>query len=277
MEALDKSTATEILFHHRIPTSTNNTVGTNHPIVAINKIYKHNYWFIHNGIIGNDFQLKTDHEKLGIKYNTEEDYRFNDSEALMHELILVIEGIKKPEEFAAKGSIAFILLQTNKNDKAEALYYGRWGNPLKLTYIKGMMILRSEHPNASDIEENKLFRYDYKTKETTSQDIKFGQPVFRLLPEKTVSKSNDLSKFAEVLRSLFGYCVITTSSLKEFGPEEMTLLLVSARRIRREAQLKWESEVISKKYVSDTFWAQINYNFSVSNLLTITSSIEDNK
>jgi len=279
VKALKESNAPEILFHNRFPTSTNNTVKTNHPIVSINPAYKHNYYFIHNGIIGNDLQLKIDHEKLGIKYNTVEDYRFNDSESLMHELILIIEGIKKPEEFAAKGSLAFIMLQTDKTDHAEALYYGRWGNPLKFTNIKGMMVLRSECPKTEDIEENKLFRYDYKKKTITCQDIMFGERVKLLqLPQNKKQPKKidtDITKFTEVIKLLYGHQYINETLLKNIGRNEMALLLVAARKIKRELQLQMESAIINNKDISDEIWPKIHYDRAVFNLSTINDFIKE--
>ncbi len=102
---LKKHPLSEILFHHRLPTSTTNTLRTAHPIVISQPIYGHKYYLIHNGMIMNADELKIKHEQMGITYTTpqfsqyrnywgkiEKRYEFNDSEALAHELALYLRG-----------------------------------------------------------------------------------------------------------------------------------------------------------------------------------------
>src|SRR4051812_8277768 len=76
--------ASEVLFHHRFPTSTMNVRSSCHPFStkANSDKFKHQYVLVHNGVLQNDDELKKAHEKLGIKYVSEQpDGRFNDSEA----------------------------------------------------------------------------------------------------------------------------------------------------------------------------------------------------
>ncbi len=96
---LNKYPLSEILFHHRLPTSTANPLRTTHPIIVSQPIYQHNYYLLHNGIIANASSLKAKHEQLGIKYVTaqqnerrrfQNSYEFNDSEALAHEVPLSV-------------------------------------------------------------------------------------------------------------------------------------------------------------------------------------------
>ena len=175
MSKLKQIQAKEIIFHHRIPTSTKNSSNTNHPIVAISKNYSHNYYLVHNGIISNDESIKKEHYELGIKYSTvEKNGRFNDSECLLHDLALYLEGIKDENEFKVAGSVAFILLQTNKLNQPVALYFGRnHYNPLKIDYDKDEFIILSSEGNGKDIDPNILFRFDYKSKEITTKQFEF--------------------------------------------------------------------------------------------------------
>lgn len=110
-----------IIMHHRTPTSTPNKLGQTHPIETDNGSLKYKYLTIHNGMISNDDDLKSEHEKLGFQYTTEMEkigYNqivenvFNDSEAISIEIARLIEG--QIEKLKAEGSIAFITLQINK-------------------------------------------------------------------------------------------------------------------------------------------------------------------
>lgn len=173
MRDLKKIKASEIIFHHRWPTSTPNTIETAHPIATKHDKYKHNYHLVHNGIIFNDNELKVEHEALGIVYETKvSDKMFNDSECLLHDLALAIEGIKEIDKLKARGSIAFVLLQTSKEDEPEALYFGKnYGSPLKIDYNEKIGLSLASEGTGYDIPDNKLFRFDYDTKALTSQDM----------------------------------------------------------------------------------------------------------
>lgn len=161
----------EIMFHHRYPTSTDNSVKHNHPIYNV-KDYDHNYYLVHNGVIQNDVELKKYHEELGLTYTSAHGTDYNDSECLLNELAMVIEGIKKPQEFTAKGSMAFVLLQTDKMGHAKGLYYGRnWGSPLKIHYDKEKYLMLSSAGAGGDVELNKLFQYHYDKKHISWIDM----------------------------------------------------------------------------------------------------------
>lgn len=276
---LKKSQSSEILFHHRQPTSTENDVKSNHPIITTSEVYKYNYYFIHNGCITNDEYLKKEHEKLGIKYNTTVEDKFNDSESLMHELILVIEGIKKPEEFEAIGSMAFIMLQTDKNNKAVSLCYGRWNNPLTLFQLEDSLTIRSVGGSGNEISENILYKFDYITRKTTEQPIKFGErwvERFRK-PEEVEKKSTEqnISVFAETICELYDYKYITHYSLTQLDKECLNTLLLFSKRARVEAQLNWESAILgdNANFLS-TMFVRLNYERSVKNIETISKFIK---
>jgi glucosamine 6-phosphate synthetase-like amidotransferase/phosphosugar isomerase protein len=184
MEKLEKSTADEILFHHRIPTSTPNFIEATHPIlVSHDKHLKYDYYVIHNGIISNDDDLKEDHEKIGFKYTTEiiqkwittgntyESSMYNDSESMAIDFCLSLEN---KTSMKAKGSIALIVLQVEKKSrKAIALYFGRnSGNPLCVEDANEFFAISSE--SGKEIDTHILYKYDYKTKKLTSEKYGIG-------------------------------------------------------------------------------------------------------
>lgn len=182
LKALKCNKSSEILFHHRNPTSTSNTVDTAHPICS-NGNYEHKYYLVHNGIIRNSSKLYDDHVlTYEIEYTTKETWQgkngelyfmFNDSESLLHELALMIEGKKEKKDFNAIGSMAFIMLQTDKDNKAIALYYGRnFASPLKVIANENRVTLTSEGQGVN-VEPDRLFRYDYDKNEITYEDLEF--------------------------------------------------------------------------------------------------------
>jgi len=177
--------APEIMFHHRFPTSTINIKECAHPIKVKNKELKHVYYVVHNGIIRNDDELKTKHEKLGYVYNTEVTTKYhangveydgnshyNDSEALAVELARFTEG--KSTDIKAKGSIAFIMLECNHKGKPIKLHYGRnWGNPLKVHESDKEFMLSSEGKGTL-IPIDEWNEYDYASSQTRTMKVDIG-------------------------------------------------------------------------------------------------------
>lgn len=157
--------ATEILFHHRFPTSTENVRNACHPFSTKN-YFTHNYVGVHNGVLWNEKILKAKHEELGIKYVSEmKDGSFNDSEALIYDLAMYIEG--KVDYVSAVGSIAFIMVQRDKKGKATNLYFGRnEGNPLIMQHDKKKLTLSSQG-NGEVVEPHTMHRFNYATGQIT--------------------------------------------------------------------------------------------------------------
>lgn len=179
--------SSEILFHHRYPTSTPNIEEATHPITVTHKSFKHDYYVVHNGVITNEDMLKEKHDTLGFKYTTlitekyttmlkewEEIY-FNDSESLAIELALYLEG--KQKESGAIGSAAVIILQVNKRtQKPVALFYGRnGGNTLKMHRSKKAITISSESAKGVLLNVNHLYRMDYKTGIISTEQFKISQ------------------------------------------------------------------------------------------------------
>lgn len=144
-----------IIAHHRTPTSTDNKLSQTHPIFVNHESLGYDYFVVHNGVISNADDLADKHSKIGFTYTTKvpdakkfgyQYYRsneFNDSEAFAIELALFIEG--RSTHLGHKGSAAYIALQTNKKTgKAERVFFGRDGNPLKVYKTNGQLVMSSE-------------------------------------------------------------------------------------------------------------------------------------
>lgn len=163
-----------ILFHHRMPTSTKNTLGTTHPIFVSNPELEFDYYVAHNGVITNDDVMKTRHEGLGYIYTTEftehviAKYKngvteeldadravYNDSECLAIELARYIEGLSNRVD--TSGSAAFWVVQLEKSGtRVETIFFGKnKGRDLKITRSKKWWGVSSE--TGQDIESMKLF------------------------------------------------------------------------------------------------------------------------
>ena len=245
IDYLEKSEANEILFHHRIPTSTRNSVKTNHPIIASNHVYKHDYYLVHNGIISNCEKLKEEHEKLGIKYSTIEGDKFNDSESLLHELALIIEGYKETSDII--GSLAFIMLQTEKETNVlQNLFFGRNSNPLSLFELSDSMTIRSV--GSEDIKQNRLFNYDYKTGRITYKEMPFSKFWFNRSEEKMDSK-----RYMLLVSDVYEGKKVGYNDLLELNKEELNIMLVIARKVLRKMELSNELSILKNGDSAYTF------------------------
>lgn len=187
---LGASSLTEILYHHRYPTSTPNVPESAHPLLVANKELQYNYYVVHNGVLQNEEDLKEIHEKLGYKYLTEikTQYRtkkghvytseevFNDSEAFAIELARTIEGLQP--ECNAKGAIAYIAYQVDKASGAViATYFGtNGGNPLMVQRNKEFITICSEGAG-TPVEANKAYRIEPSTSDIVECSVKL-QPFY---------------------------------------------------------------------------------------------------
>jgi len=183
MEKLEKSEADEIMFHHRLPTSTPNIIESTHPIRVFNDNLKYGYYVVHNGVIRNDEELREQHVKDGFEYTTELKKQFvtnknvyseimwNDSEAVAIDFCQAIETGKK---MTSEGSIAIVALQFEKDSgKAIALYFGRnEGNPLKIENDANFLSISSE--SGKDLKTDTLYRYDYSKNAISESKMTIG-------------------------------------------------------------------------------------------------------
>ena len=161
-----------IMFHHRFPTSTINTAKTAHPLTTGKYFGNKQYILVHNGIMHNDFELLDNHKKLGIKYKTLlKDGTFNDSEALLWDLALTLDGRQK--KLQSLGNMAFILLEIE--DKVlTKMHFGRNSRPLNLYRDKQTIELSSEG-RGELIKSNTLYTYNYKAKRLTNKPMFYAE------------------------------------------------------------------------------------------------------
>lgn len=154
---MQQEDAPEILFHHRMPTSTPNVEEAAHPLLIEHSSFKHQYFVVHNGVISNTTELKKKHNEKGIGYTTElitglisvltnkvykEGSKWNDSECIAIETALVLEGTQK--EINSEGSAAIVGLQTNGTEVVDRFFYRNTGNPLKFHEDNIMITITSE-------------------------------------------------------------------------------------------------------------------------------------
>lgn len=157
-----------LIFHHRQPSSSDNKISQTHPIKIASGDLKHDYYFVHNGVIYNDDERKKHHEDdLGYKYSTDheadgwygkKETKYNDSEVLGYDIARFIEGQTK--EIKTAGSAAFIMAQVDKKkQKITKIFYGRnAANPLKLAKSRGFLFLSSEGKGEA-IKEDMLYSF----------------------------------------------------------------------------------------------------------------------
>jgi glucosamine 6-phosphate synthetase-like amidotransferase/phosphosugar isomerase protein len=148
---LKKTSTTEMLFHHRMPTSTDNVMNACHPFRVV--VDNTEYVVVHNGYLFNEDNLKDKHEKLGYKYSSlQPDKRFNDSEALAYDIALYLAG--KQKKLYAEGAIAFIATENGRT------HFGRNnGSPLVCHINDKFLTIRSEGRGAS-VKTNTLYTFE---------------------------------------------------------------------------------------------------------------------
>ena len=178
---LGRKGASEIALHHRFPTSTKNTTATAHPFFLSAKILKKDYFFMHNGVIHNTFNLRVEHEALEIVYeSTVSPAVFNDSEALGYDFALWVEG-KQPAP-KSQGTIAFIAYAMEKGTaKVLQRFIYSDKSPLERSIFSGTTLTASQIlSGSSPVPKRELEMYDYATQETTLVPLDF--PHYTFLP-----------------------------------------------------------------------------------------------
>lgn len=189
-----------IMFHHRLPTSTINVAKAAHPHSTGDYFGDTQYILVHNGVIRNASKLFVDHQELGIDYHSFlSDLTFNDSESLLWDLALTLEGQQK--EMKAEGGMAFICLKTHKG-KLERMYFGRNTNPLNMFLDKDTLELSSEGRGVP-IESNTLYQWDFEEKRLYMEPMTFPSftpvqsfrptnvPVQSAIPNTSVSGTSE--------------------------------------------------------------------------------------
>jgi hypothetical protein len=159
--------APEVLYHHRMPTSTENVENACHPF-STGQFFERRYVLAHNGVIRNAYELKTAHQALGIEYGSvQPDGKFNDSEALLWDIALYLEG--RQDKLNAQGSIAFIVIEHDRSGRARKLHFARNSSPLHLQLSDTRLALASEakwndNTDAEEIMSNFLHTFTYSSR-----------------------------------------------------------------------------------------------------------------
>lgn len=185
---LMKEKAPNILFHHRWPTSTKNTIGTTHPMFVSHEELEHDYYFAHNGGVTNCKFLKEKHNKLGYVYSSEFKEHtvakyadgeeevleetasvFNDSEALAIELARYIDGVE--EKVNTFGAAAFwgISLEKGTNKVLNVFYGKNLGR--SLMNVKTKKHFGFSSTTGSDMDTMKLFTMNLDDKIVTDTEL----------------------------------------------------------------------------------------------------------
>ena len=174
---LMKEKAPIILFHHRFPTSTENTLQTTHPMFVKHDELEFDWCVAHNGGIINNDSIKSLHEKLGYTYTTEfveqliatnskgeqeilsdKGMKYNDSECFAIELARHLEGLS--DEVSTKGTVAFWCIKLKKNTKEVlSIFYGH-NKGRELTKTENKKFLAITSIGGTKVDEMKIYSYD---------------------------------------------------------------------------------------------------------------------
>jgi len=202
IDLMNSSQEKMIMFHHRLPTSTENKISQTHPIKVSHTKLEHDYYVMHNGVIRNSSQLYTEHlEKHKYKYSTKIETAskyydgFNDSESFAFELALFIEN--KTEEIGSLGSAAFLCLQVDKKtQQPKTFFYGRnSSNPLEIQRTEhGILIASDIEEKKLNVPENKLYSIDIKNIFNKKQKTIFNEKPLIFKKEPIVTKTINLTK-----------------------------------------------------------------------------------
>lgn len=164
LACLEANEYDEILLHHRLPTSTKNTLPSTHPFIV--DLDRHRFYFTHNGIIWNDDELQKQHTSQGISYKSieSETNKINDSEALAWEFAHFIT--KRKNAIEVVGTAAFICLETDsETNRASRLYFYRdRSSALKIYRDKTLFVLSSDGEWGENTKADRLYFYDYQNR-----------------------------------------------------------------------------------------------------------------
>jgi hypothetical protein len=111
---------------------------------------------------------------MGISYSSQlDDGTFNDSEALLWDVALTLEG--KQERLKAYGGIAFVVAKVVDNEVTHLYLAKNPGRPLNLYREKDGVLISSEGIG-DGIDDHKLYTYNYRLNRMTTKH--FRVPTF---------------------------------------------------------------------------------------------------
>lgn len=148
-----------------------------HPFSS--KGLKHNYILVHNGWLTNAQELVDDHYVQGIKYRSQQaDNRFNDSEALLYDVALYLDG--KQDKLNAEGAIAFVVVERD-GTKPIKLHFARNSSPLIMQFKPGRLLSLASEGHGEMIKPDTLYTFDYTTGKITTKALQI--PEYRYQPQ----------------------------------------------------------------------------------------------
>lgn len=280
-EALGASQSSNILFHHRIPTSTPNYKDMTHPIVVKNKMLDKDYYVIHNGVLQNEDELKAKHEAMGFVYTTAmreisivetisgrtEHIKemYNDSEAMAIELALYLDG--KQTTIDCRGTVAFICVEADKKDNVLNIHYGNNGmNPLVIEDNRDLLFIKSTGDGIK-VDSNELLTINYITGEKTFKVVDIG---LKYLPVSTTVYEDDAPVGTRVIG--FGARDKDVPSPREYLPDDWS---TKSRQQQLALSEDWGDDY-DDPYNDNTDWEDEHnkYKLTEEYLLELWAEIE---
>jgi predicted glutamine amidotransferase len=197
-----------ILFHHRAPTSTPNTLRTTHPIFVSNGELKFDYYIEHNGVISNDTFLKKKHDELGYLYTTEYieksvglysdgheemfeygDSKFNDSESLAIEVARYIEKLDNKVNITGSAAFTGIQLYKGTNKVANVFWGHNDGRDMCRTESGKWFIISSE--TGKEVEAMSIWFMNPNTMEIQKEELNVDKGYKRTVGYHAGANDND--------------------------------------------------------------------------------------
>lgn len=173
------------LFHHRLPTSTPNTIQQTHPIFVSNTSLKYDYYVIHNGVIYNDDKVKEGHDSF-IYTTLQEDGKFNDSEACAIEFALACENKKHEIKTRGAQALAAVVMDKETNKAVKVVFGTNGQNPLNYEFEKGYLEFASEL-KGEKCKSDTLYIFDLATGSLKTRGLKFVAPYYYPSPSTHTS------------------------------------------------------------------------------------------
>lgn len=211
------------------------------------------YVMIHNGVINseNALELKSEHKKkYGIEYTSvQKNGDFNDSEALLWELALYLEG--KQEKLNTKGRAAFVLIAMERNktkpyggNEGDKLYFGHnSGSPLRYIFTGQRFMIASENifGSGSQVQENQLYTFQHTTKMLNFTKLEI--PEYRYVPHTPLKyRTNTQIKLPSGIK----IADKTILTMKDVTPEEQKIITDIRNELRDDVSDKKVNEMAER-------------------------------
>lgn len=255
-----------VLFHHRYPTSTINVKNAAHPFTTKDYFGNVQYVLIHNGVIRNSHDLRDDHLLKGIEYgSTQKDGTFNDSEALLWDVALTLEGDQK--ELKAYGSIAFICIRM-VDGKLDKLHFARNTNPINMLRDKNGITLSSEG-KGEPVDTQKLYTFNYELKRLTKRDMQIPSYDTTYTAPRTWN-DGDYSSYGN-------YCSVgnrVDSYLNEYEDNDLDYYTEEEKPDRDDVErLAWKYMIKAQGKFENAYWlAENDYDVALDTPINLESN-----